>query len=138
MFLPFLASQIDALQSRKFYSRFEKRGIEEKNMKKIMIALVLLGMLAPLAALAETSGKVQINAIRVQDNRTWITFTPFQDLGCDAGNAVEVANSNPNQKLIISVAMSAMLAGKDVFWVCTPGNCSNVNKNVVKGIKVFP
>lgn len=106
-------------------------------MKRIIVAMVLIGMLLPLTALAENSGKVEISQIRVQNNRTWIFFTPEKDLGCTSLNSVEVANSNPNQKLIISVAMSAMLAGKEVSWVYAPENCSNVNKNNVRGIRVF-
>ena len=109
-------------------------------MKKLIVALVIIGMLTPVIAFADTSEKVKITGIRVQDNRTWIFFAPSQDLGCDAKNSVEIANTNPNQKLIVSVAMSAMLAGKEVFWVYSPdpANCSNVNKNVVRGIRVFP
>jgi hypothetical protein len=107
-------------------------------MKKIIVTLVLIGMLLPLVAFAENSGKVQITGVRVQDNRTWISFTPALDLGCNATTSVEVSNNNPNQKLIISLATSAMLAGKEVYWVYNDGNCSNVNKNIVRGIKVYP
>ena len=108
-------------------------------MKKIMIALVIIAMLAPVVALADTSEKVKITGIRVQGNRTWISFTPKQDMGCEAKNSVEVANDNNNQKLIVSLAMSAMLAGKEVYWAYNHGNCSTgtTSKIIVGGLKVF-
>ena len=106
--------------------------------KKVAINLVAMaGALNVLSAIAATN-PVKITSIQVQHNRTWINVSP--DLGatttCSDKGAVEVSNGMENRDLIMSLAMSAMVANKEVVFISS-GLCSNVGKEVINGLRVI-
>lgn len=118
--------------------------MKNKIQKLNMIILISLAFVSfkPQALAAGYSVATQITSIQVQDNRTWIYFEPsIGDVtSCGAKTSVEVSNegagSNPNRDLIMTVALSALATGQPVVWLTTD-NCSNVNKDIVRGVKVF-
>lgn len=109
-------------------------------MKQLVILGVFFSVFLALPhfSIAATSIETTIIAIQAQDNRTWIDVTP--DIGvatnCALKSSVEISNGMENRDLIMSLAMSAMLAGKSVKWITTD-ICSNVNRDLVRGLKII-
>ncbi|MDP5209831.1 hypothetical protein [Microbulbifer sp. 2205BS26-8] len=106
--------------------------------KKVSMCIFIAQIIAAQAAIAGTSVGTKITSIVAQDNRTWIYFSP--DIGnattCTDKSSVEVSNDMTNRDLIMSLAMSAMISGKSVVWL-TSDTCSNVDKAVIRGIRVY-
>ena len=101
---------------------------------KALLACILVIALNASGA----TNEVKITSIQVQHNRTWINVSP--DLGstttCSEKNAVEVSNDAENRDLIMSLAMSAMIANKNVVFI-NSGICGNVGKEAIIGVRVI-
>ena len=103
---------------------------------------VILVSAGSLSLAAGYSVETSITSIQVQDNRTWIDFDP--GLGgattCANKTGVEISNegspsSNPNRDLIMSIALAAIASGKKVIWI-TSDNCSNVDRDLIRGVRI--
>lgn len=109
------------------------------DLKKILLFTVaVVATVFSTFSSASVSIKVNITDIQVQNNRTWINFSPeiAEATTCSVKSSVEVSNDMTNRDLIMSMAMAAMIAGKSVQWL-TSNICSNVEKDLITGIKVL-
>ena len=106
----------------------------DMNKRKILPFIIVLLVSFNVFAL---SSKSKITSIHVQHNRTWIDIdTSLGDqTTCSNKFSIEVANTLQNRESILSAAYMAMATDMDVQWV-TSSNCSNVNRDIVGGIKI--
>lgn len=109
-------------------------------MKYLFLTLITVCQFVSYASASGNSIETQIEVIHAQDNRVWIFFTPgISNTACTEKGSIEIQNegvgSNPNRDLILTVAMAAQASGQSVQWI-TSDNCSNVGRDLVRGIRL--
>ncbi|MEL6339470.1 MAG: hypothetical protein AAFQ65_06135 [Myxococcota bacterium] len=108
-------------------------------IRRYMFATLCFGLIPTTAHAAGTTGSYTIESVQVRDNRIWINLA--SDLNSNETSRgdrskVEISNANPNKDAFVKVALSAVLAGKQVRFTTTD-TCSNVNVDLVSAI-IFP